>query len=107
MRILFLYLNAFSAVGGIQKFNKNLIRALQELNLDTICYSLYDIKTDFPEPTSKLKFFSATNSKLKFIINSFRYSINSNKIIIAHVNIIFPIALFIKLFFPNKKIILI
>jgi len=107
MRVLFLYLNAFSAVGGIQKFNKNLVRALEELVFDTVCYSLHDLKTDFPKTTTRTKFFSATGNKVKFIINSLKYSTTTDTILIAHINLTFPLALLIKVFLPKKKIILI
>ena len=106
MRILYLYLNAFSAIGGIQKFNKNFLRALSEIEFMIVSNSLYDLRNDLPV-INNTKLYSAENNKLKFIINSLKFGFNSDIIVLGHINLTFPLVIFYKLLFPQKEIILI
>src|ERR1700728_2737104 len=106
MKILYLYLNAFSAIGGIQKFNKNFLRALSEDDIKVISHSLYDLKNDFPV-INNIKLYTSENNKIKFIINSLKFVFESDKIIIGHINLVFPLVIFFKALFPKKEIILI
>lgn len=108
-KVLFLNLMAFEHTGGLEKFNRCFLKALveneRELNMSTLSYSLCDTKTDERYyPSDKYTGFGL--DKLKFTINSIRKGLQSDWIILGHINLAI-IGFFIKLFAPSKKIILI
>ena len=41
-KIAFIYLTGFSKIGGIEKFNKNVLASFKELNTNADAYSVYD-----------------------------------------------------------------
>jgi glycosyltransferase involved in cell wall biosynthesis len=108
MNILFLYINAYSSIGGIQKFNQNFLHALQQLNAadNTIqSLSLSDRIEDFPSHKD-VDYKSAKGSRLTFIVKAIRLSLKADVVIIGHINLLFPLILIFK-FFSRKKIVLI
>jgi len=107
MRVLFLYLDAFSNVGGIQNFNKYFIKALEDIksnsDLEFLAYSLYDNNYD-ERYVSSSNFCGFNSKKTIFTIRSIIQSLKSDLIILGHINL-YPIGLLFKLF--GKKIIVV
>ncbi|MFN8416206.1 MAG: glycosyltransferase family 4 protein [Cytophagaceae bacterium] len=106
-KITFIYINAYSQVGGLQQYNKNLIHAFDSLNetIDTVVVSFKDKSIDVPS-YKHVKFVFANGSVFRFLILAFYHSSFSKKVIFGHVNLIFPLAILLKLFL-FKKIVLI
>jgi phosphatidylinositol alpha-1,6-mannosyltransferase len=95
MSVLFIYINAWSATGGIQKFNRNFLSAM-DLASNTsegkqYVLSLHDTINDFPEYKS-LHLHSASGNRLLFIWKAFFLSFKCKKVFVGHVNILFPLA---------------
>jgi phosphatidyl-myo-inositol dimannoside synthase len=107
--ILFLYLDAFLNTGGIEKFNKAFMKALDELSnsghIDYFALSAYDNEFDGRYVDSK-KFKGSNGHKLLFGIKAFFTGRKADLIILGHLNLS-VIGLLISLFNPNKKIYLI
>ena len=103
MTIAFLYLNALSSVGGIQKFNTNIITALDaigtEQNHNIRLLSLHD--TEICERRN-IKFTSAKHSKFLFLIYSISALFKSDKLFLGHCNLAFPITLLNKYIFKKQ-----
>jgi phosphatidylinositol alpha-1,6-mannosyltransferase len=109
MKVLFLYLNAFSYVGGIQKFNLNFLKALDENTEKGIvvnALSLSDLKKDLNKDFRCVNQQTAEGNKFVFLLKAVRQGLTSDTIVFGHVNLIFPLALIYGLF-TNKKLILI
>jgi phosphatidyl-myo-inositol dimannoside synthase len=108
-KILFLYLNAFSVTGGIEKFNKAFMKALQDIakegKIKYKSYSAYDDKPDlrYIDPESFIGF---NGKKFSFASNSINAALKTNSVVLGHINLS-PIGLIIKLLKPHVKIILI
>lgn len=109
MRISFLYLRAFSKTGGIEKFNKMFMFALQNVALKNnyiiSCISAYDTICDknYLHP----KYFKGFNiNKLTFTFFSLKKAFRDDIIILAHINLA-SIGFLIKIFFPSKQVFLI
>lgn len=104
--ISFIYNNAFSQIGGLQQYNKNILSALEESNeVNIYAISLNDSTADIPN-FKHVKVISANKSIIKFILLSIRYGFNSSVLVFGHVNLLFPLALFFR-FFSKKRIVLI
>ncbi|GAL84061.1 a-glycosyltransferase [Sporocytophaga myxococcoides] len=109
MKVLFLYLNAFSFVGGIQKFNLNFLKALdenKEKDFVVNALSLSDLKKDLNKDFSRIYQQTAEDNKFTFLLKAVVHGLKSDTIIFGHVNLIFPLTLIYGLF-TNKKLILI
>ncbi|MBV6419254.1 MAG: GDP-mannose-dependent alpha-(1-6)-phosphatidylinositol monomannoside mannosyltransferase [Ignavibacteriaceae bacterium] len=109
MNILFLYLDAFLQTGGIEKFNKAFLKAIDEISLNgNINYkavSAYDDKPDL-RYVNKNKFKGFGGSRFPFMINVVNETTNVDIVIIGHLNLA-PVGLIIKLLHPRIRIILI
>ncbi len=107
--ILYLYLKAFSAEGGIEKFNRIFMKALSEVseqnNMFFNSYSLYDnyVNENYIEAKSFLGF---NGNKILFLLKSLFKSTKLDLVILSHINLSI-IGLLIRLFFIKSKIILI
>ncbi|MCJ0927740.1 glycosyltransferase family 4 protein [Acinetobacter lwoffii] len=103
--VLFVALDAYSKVGGIQQFNKRVISGLlQNKELECISVILKDDKnTDFPE--NHIKFKTAEGSKFKLISEVIRNIRSQDILLIGHVNLL-PIAFIAKFLKPSIKTIL-
>lgn len=104
MSVLFIYINAWSSTGGLQKFNRNFLTALDEIAGEgekIIALSLHDAPSDFPADT-RVQMHSAGGSRLRFILKAMQLGLACCKIIVGHVNVLFPVA-----FLLPKPIILI
>lgn len=108
-KLLFLYLKAFSAVGGIEKFNRAFLKALQEVSkekdIEVKAYSVYEKEIDerYFNPTL---FKGFEGNKIKFAVESIVEGLKSDIVIIGHINLS-PIGLALKKIKGNRKIILI
>lgn len=108
-KVLFLYLKAFSFTGGIEKFNRNFMKALHELSVDGViqaeAYSMYDTETDrryFP----KGRFKGFGGKRLQFVGHTLIEASCFHTIILGHINLA-VVGVLIKAFFPKVQIILI
>lgn len=108
MRLLFTYLVAFSADGGIQRFNRAFIYALHSLHTRNEVYlklsSPYDKSTDPKYVPSQLLTPSA--NRFSYFFDLIRLSYSSDVIVFGHINQSLA-GLLVKLIFPRKKVVLI
>jgi glycosyltransferase involved in cell wall biosynthesis len=100
--MIFIFTEVYK-IGGIQKYNKNIVDFLIRENIKAICLSLND-EINFKK--NYLIFKGFKKNKIKFFIFSIFYSLKNKKIIIGHLNFS-PIIIFIKIFNPFSKIFLI
>jgi phosphatidylinositol alpha-1,6-mannosyltransferase len=109
MSILFLYLTAFSRTGGIEKFNRAFLKALQEISLDeryelrTI--SLYD-KVPDKRYIDQCLFRGFNRLKTRFIVESILRGLNTDLVVLGHINLA-PIGLVIKQLKKNVSVVLV
>jgi phosphatidylinositol alpha-1,6-mannosyltransferase len=112
MNILFLYINAFSVKGGIQRYNINLMQALLENSKSDSdqkisVISLQDISSDIPSDIQEgIRFQSAQNNRIRFIIQVLKAAVKADIIIFGHLNLAFPL-IGILSFWKKKRLILI
>ncbi|MBX2931855.1 MAG: glycosyltransferase family 4 protein [Chitinophagaceae bacterium] len=108
-KVLFLYLNAFSVTGGIEKFNSSFLKALQELSneetMNAQAFSMYDTETN-EKYFSKTKFKGFSGNRILFVLSSVLHSFRNNTIILGHINLAL-VGWLIKRINPKTKIILI
>jgi glycosyltransferase involved in cell wall biosynthesis len=100
--MIFIFTEVYK-IGGIQKYNKNIVDFLIKENIKAICLSLND-EINFKK--NYLIFKGFKKNKIKFFIFSIFYSLKNKKIIIGHLNFS-PIIIFIKIFNPFSKVFLI
>ncbi|MDN3513012.1 MAG: glycosyltransferase family 4 protein [Candidatus Brocadia sp.] len=109
MKILFLSTEAFSSPGGIQKFNKAFMKALQDLSeslsIEFKAFSLRDENNDNKYINSQF-FKGFKYHKTRFIIESIIEGLRSDIIILGHLNLA-VIGLIVKILNNKAKIILI
>ncbi|WP_316797823.1 glycosyltransferase family 4 protein [Pedobacter frigidisoli] len=91
-RILFLSLYTFGLTGGIEKVCRAVMKALSEFNgngviSDYKCLSLYDNKSD-KRYTSAEDFKGFNGNRFGFGLAFFKQSIQSNTIILSHINLL-------------------
>ena len=90
MRILFLYLKAFSLTGGIEKFNRCFLKALHELSVDGLldaeAFSSYDTVADEKYfPRKRFKGFGG--NKILFAFSAIKKSLSMQTIVLGHINL--------------------
>jgi len=91
MKILFLYLRGFSQIGGIEKFNRAFMKALNDASIDNsnlkyAVLSLYDDKPDLKYVDRK--YFNGCNrNKICFLFNTLIRLFTSDKIVLGHINL--------------------
>ena len=90
MKVLFFYLKAFSETGGIEKFNRNFLKALHELSVDTLidadASSPYDRRPDekyFP----RLRFRGYGGKRIFFVMGAILQGLRYDTVIIGHINL--------------------
>jgi glycosyltransferase involved in cell wall biosynthesis len=90
MKVLFLYLKAFSETGGIEKFNRNFLKALHELSVDGIfdadACSPYDTAPDekyFP----RKRFTGYGGNRPFFVLGAFFQALKYDVLIVGHINL--------------------
>lgn len=108
-RLLFLNLMAFSKTGGIEKFNRCFLKALQSVdqkNASQVCsYSLYDNEAD-EKYFQKDNYKGFSGNRLSFVWASFIKARKYDYIILGHINLAI-VGFLIKLFLPKKKLVLV
>ena len=109
MRILFLYLTAFSQTGGIEKFNRAFLKALQDISFDEHhqlrVISLYDKEPDerYIDPTL---FRGFNNLKTRFVVESILRGLNTDLVVLGHINLA-PMGLIIKQLKKKVRVVLV
>ncbi|MCB0697284.1 MAG: glycosyltransferase family 4 protein [Chitinophagaceae bacterium] len=108
-QVLFLNLTAFSQTGGIERFNKCFLKALNELDMtgetDSYSISAYDkTATEHYYPKNRYKCFATR--KVPFVLSSIMTAGKYDVIFIGHVNLAI-VGVAIKYLYPSKKVILI
>lgn len=92
MKLLFLYLKAFSFTGGIEKFNKSFLKALHELSVDGIldadAKSAYDCHTD-ERYFSRMRFKGFGGNKVLFTLCAIRRGWQYDVLVLGHLNLAF------------------
>lgn len=105
-KISFLMLTAFSSTGGIEKFNKALMKALvelQERHRYTVSFAaMHDrgVDTDYVPARNFQPFFG---KRIRFVLFTFLQSLRCDHLMIGHLNLAVVGVLF-KLFRPGKKL---
>jgi phosphatidylinositol alpha-1,6-mannosyltransferase len=109
MKILFLYLTAFSQTGGIEKFNRAFLKALQEIafeeHYELRTVSLYDKVPDRRYINANL-YRGFNGIKTRFVLESILRGLNTDLIVLGHVNLA-PIGLIIKQLKKHVSVVLV
>ena len=111
MHILLLLTDLFDKVGGIQTFNRSLVKALSDISEHRDWKITLLVLNDKENNTSgnlyinqsKVKYLSFNGSKFRFVISAFLNAFHSSILIIGHINYSF-LAGILKLFFIQTKI---
>ena len=105
-RILFLSLGTFSQMGGIERFNRCFLKALDEIaDVDVRAYSLYDRDANaLYFPPERTFFFR--RKKLPFILAVLQAAMKADIIIVGHINLSF-LAVVLKYLKPSTRQLLI
>lgn len=108
-KVLFLNLTAFSQTGGLEKFNRCFLKALNETeasaNTSSNSFSLYDTSANSNYyPAEKYKGFG--KRRFSFVLNSVLEGLKKDIIILGHVNLAI-VGLLIKLLSPKTRLVLI
>lgn len=108
-KVLFLNLTAFSQMGGLEKFNRCFLKALNQIeaegNLISEASSLYDTTTDERYyPRSKYKGFG--KSRTKFVLSGILQGMKQDVIVLGHINLAI-VGVVAKTLWPRKKLVLI
>ena len=90
MKVVFIYLKCFSWVGGIEKFNRAFMKALEcisnDYNISFEALSLYDDKPDTKYIENDY-FHGYKGNKISFVLNSFLKIFKHDTVIIGHINL--------------------
>lgn len=109
MRVYFLILSAFKATGGLEKFNRAFMKALNDISLEQN-FELYVKSSHDAEPDekyiSKEKFKGYSGNKLNFAIYCLAQAKKMDIIFIGHINLA-PVAILLKFFNPKVKLFII
>ncbi|MBI3590060.1 MAG: glycosyltransferase family 4 protein [Candidatus Melainabacteria bacterium] len=114
MHILVLLTDLFDKLGGIQTFNRSLVKSLSNIaehrgwkvTLLVLNDKGNNTISDFYINRSKVKYLSFNGSKFKFIISAILNALHSSIIVIGHVNYS-PLAGILRLFSVKAKLYLI
>ena len=109
MKILFTYLVAFSGNGGIERFNRCFILALQQIcennGFKFNATSLYDTQPEL-NYVDEVKFKGFGRNKLRFLIDFVLSAVKYDVVILGHINLAVA-GCMLNFFYPKKKIVLI
>ena len=104
--VLFLNLTAFSQTGGIEKFNKCLLKALTDLENEGLIksesYSAYDNESDEKYYSNK-QYKGFNKKRFYFTLNAIWNAQRFDTVVLGHINLAI-IGYFIKLFYTGKKL---
>ena len=107
--ILFLALDTYGRIGGIQRFNQRVIAALAEISGDNgwkrpSIHIMRDGKADIPETTATaIRAFG--RRRLGFIVHSAVAALTCKILFLGHINLL-PVGLICKLLSPRIKLVL-
>ncbi|CDZ71363.1 Glycosyltransferase, family 1 [Neorhizobium galegae bv. orientalis] len=107
--ILFLALDTYGRIGGIQRFNQRVIAALAEISSDKgwtrpAVHVMRDGKADIPETTAAaIRAFG--HRRLGFIVHSAVAALNCRILFLGHINLL-PVGLICRLLSPRIKLVL-
>lgn len=106
-RVLFIYLQAFSHTGGIEKFNRSFLKALYELSIDeridADAYSLYDSSCNYLY-FSENRFRGFAAKKLWFVLQTIFHALKYDVLIVGHINLA-VVGLIVKKIKPSIKVV--
>ena len=109
MEILFFYLDAFSQTGGIENFNKALMKSLSDLSrenhLKFQAVSVYDSEPD-ERYIDKNNYKGFKKNKIRSSLYAIKTSRKYDQVILGHINLAI-VGIVIKLIRPSVRIILI
>src|SRR4051812_4360176 len=104
-KILFLNLTAFSKTGGIEKFNKCLLKALSEFeehkSISITSYSLYDDQANEQYFLNK-KYKGFSGKRIQFVIRSVFRARKFDQVILGHINMA-VVGCLIRILYPKKN----
>lgn len=106
--VLFIGLSTFSRIGGIQNFNRRLLKNITSLSLngelgDCVAHLLGDEEGDLPEDQREALGFGS--QRLRFVFRSLLSARNRDILLVGHINLI-PLAFIAKLIRPSIRTIL-
>lgn len=115
MHILVLLTDLFDSIGGIQTFNRCLMKALNDISqkegIKVTIFALNDSnKARLPEkynPSGSMFYKGFSKNKFYFTARSIIESLSTNKIIIGHLSYISIVSLFFNFIKPASKILII
>jgi phosphatidyl-myo-inositol dimannoside synthase len=107
--ILFLALDTYGRIGGIQRFNQRVIAALAEISGDNgwkrpAVHIMRDGRADIPE-TAAAAIRAFGRRRLGFIVHSAVAALNCKILFLGHINLL-PVGLICKLLSPRIKLVL-
>lgn len=107
-RVLFYYLSAFSVTGGIEKFNRCFIKALNELTgekLDASIVSVYDNAFD-KRYNERISFKGFNKRKSRSVLYILRQSSQYDLLVLGHINLAIA-GVLVKFFRPKCRLMVI
>ncbi|MBN1656019.1 MAG: glycosyltransferase family 4 protein [Deltaproteobacteria bacterium] len=109
MKTTYLCLRIFGTGGGLEKFNRNFIKALSELSIEYSfqlrAVSVYDRVQDIDSRYCNSNSFTCMEgNRFLFAIQAIRESLKADLLFISHVNIA-PVALLCKMLNPGIKLV--
>ena len=105
MRVIFIYLNAFRSVGGIEEFNKKFIRALDDIdekNIEIKVLSIHDSNEGFNLNTKRVDYRGFNGNYLLAIFNLIKFVKKDSLLFYGHINIA-PFTILLYLLGLNRK----
>jgi phosphatidylinositol alpha-1,6-mannosyltransferase len=108
-RISFLVLTAFSNMGGIEKFNRAFMKALDDLStplqMHSQLASMHDSSFDV-QYTGNQPYVACNGNRILFVLRSILNAFRQDVIILGHINLAL-IGVVVKLLAPHKKVVVI
>jgi glycosyltransferase involved in cell wall biosynthesis len=106
---LFLALDTYSRVGGIQRFNQRVITALAAISVETgwqhlVVHIMRDDQADIPE-TMPAAITAFGSRRLAFVLRSVAAARSCKVLLLGHINLL-PVGLLCKLLVPKIKLVL-
>ncbi|MDX2196984.1 MAG: glycosyltransferase family 4 protein [Cytophagales bacterium] len=103
---VFLYLKAFSSTGGLEKFNRAFIKAINTLFAGKLLLLSSHEKIIDKNYAGSALHYGFNGNKILFSVFSILKVWNCNPVILGHINL-WPVGMWIRILYPTKKIILI
>lgn len=104
-KIFFIGLSAYSAHGGIQRFNRRVVSALEELTIAPVVQMLHDGPQHLPEASGRSRIIGAAGSAIRFARAFLFHARGCDVLLVGHINLL-PFALLFRLIRPSGRVIL-